>query len=232
MESSAKQRKAELQLPFYWCAQSREVMGGGLETGQQLFVFPTQVNKRSLHPTPPFPGFPVAFVQPRVWNSIQEQAWQTLFFISMETRACNKTRTPCLKCQNSLTHFSLFLQKQNEFVWVLWELTEKWKLLLSLWTFWRGTNSDNLWKLSWCYRTTVRSQTWIALIKGLISYTKSILHPCPNLLEGKVRVPLEIHLLTKDPILGMQTWGNCFLNFILYCFLPHSILASLGHFVP
>lgn len=152
----------------------------------------------------------------------------------METRACNKTRTPCLKCQNSLTHFSPFLQKQNEFVWVLWELTEKPELLLSLWTFWRGTNSDNLWKLSWRYRTTVRSQTWIVLIKGLTGYTKSILRPCSNLLERKVHIPLQMYLLTgaRDPTLGMQTWGNCFLNFIFYCFLPHSILASLGLSVP
>lgn len=43
----------------------------------------------------------------------------------METKACNRTRTPCLKCQNSLTHFSPFLQKQNKFVWVLPVLEEK-----------------------------------------------------------------------------------------------------------
>lgn len=68
----------------------------------------------SIYLTPRLPGFPAASVEPRVWNSIQEQqAWQMLFFISMETSACNRTGTPCLKCQNSLTHFSPFLQKQN-----------------------------------------------------------------------------------------------------------------------
>lgn len=156
----------------------------------------------------PLPGFPAPSVQPRVWNSIQEQAWQTLFFISMETRACNKTRTPCLKCQNSLTHFSPFLQKQNKLVWVLRELIEKPELLLSLWTFWRGTNSDNLWKHRWCYRTTVRSQTRIVSTKGLIGCTKSTLCPCPNLLEEDVHIPSEIYLLTREPIPGMQTWGT------------------------
>ena len=109
------ERQKGISYPFTGVSGSeRWWVKRGSETRQRLPAFSNTsqggqilitVATGSIHPTPPLPGFPEASVQPRVWNSIQEQAWQTLFFISMETRACNKTRTPCLKCQNSLTHF-------------------------------------------------------------------------------------------------------------------------------
>lgn len=124
-------------------------------------------NGWSLHPSySPTPWLSCSFCSARVWNSIQAQAWQTLFFISMETKACNRTRTPCLKCQNSLTHFSPFLQKQNKFVWVLPELR------LSLWTLWGGRNDNNLWKLWRCYKSCQKADT--------NCFTQKALRPNPS----------------------------------------------------
>lgn len=79
-----KREKADLQLPFYWYSRSREVMGGESArdwvkpvclgySSQREEILVTWAGA-SIHPTPPLPGFPAASVQPRVWNSIQEQA--------------------------------------------------------------------------------------------------------------------------------------------------------------
>lgn len=188
--------KQDSSYPSPGCSQSREVMGGEkLEAGPTFAAFPPQAKERrslismagaSIHPTPPCPGFLVASVQPRVWNSIQEQAWQTLFFISMETRACNRTRTPCLKCQNSLTHFSPFLQKTKEVC--LGPARAEGEAMAPIISVLKRNKYGNLW-ICWCYRTNVRSQTWIVLPKGLTGYAKSILRGCPHLLEGDVQSP-------------------------------------------
>lgn len=58
----------------------------------------------------------------------------------------------------------------------------------------------NLW-ICWCYRTSVRSQTWIVLPKGLTGYAKSILCCRPHLLEGDVQTPEKMYIITMIQLL-------------------------------
>lgn len=76
-----------------------------------------------------------------------------------------------------------------------------------------------------------QSHTYIVLPKGLTAYTKPILCPCPNLLEGEVHILRDLLIYQRSNPWN-ATPGECFLHFILYHFLPYSVMASLDLSVP
>lgn len=127
---------------------------------------------------------------------------------------CNRTKTPCLKCPNSLTHFSPFVQKQSEFVWVL-QSPERNQSSRDLCGHFEEEqiNDDDLENSGGAFRP-VGSQTWFVLPLGLPDHTKYVLFSVPKLLEDRFNGQCSNSFCNPD-------LGNCPLNpFLCYLLLP------------